>query len=124
VSLKNDRGVLTVPVRINGALTLDFVVDSGAADVSIPADVVSTLIRTGTLRQTDVVGERTYVLVDGSKVPSQISTIRSLQIGGHTIANVEGSIASANATPLLGQSFLDHFRSWKIGNARNVLVLE
>jgi hypothetical protein len=30
-----------VPVKINNALTLNFTVDSGAADVSIPADVTA-----------------------------------------------------------------------------------
>ena len=42
------RGALyVVPVLINYAITLDFVVDSGADDVRIPADVVMTLMRTG-----------------------------------------------------------------------------
>ena len=36
-----EGGTYVVPVLINDAITLDFVVDSGAADVSIPADVVS-----------------------------------------------------------------------------------
>jgi hypothetical protein len=49
-------GAFTVPVSINDTLTLNFVLDSGAADVSIPADVVSTLMRTGTLGA----GDKTY----------------------------------------------------------------
>lgn len=36
--------------------------DSGAADVSIPADVVMTLMRTGTLRPGDFLGTQTYRL--------------------------------------------------------------
>jgi gag-polyprotein putative aspartyl protease len=124
IPLKPDGGVLMVAVQINGALTLDFIIDSGAADVAIPADVVSTLMRTGTLERTDYIGQRTYVLGDGTEVPSQAFTIRSLKVGGHIIENVQGSIASAKAIPLLGQSFLRHFRSWAIDNARNVLVLE
>jgi gag-polyprotein putative aspartyl protease len=124
VNLKTDGGILMVPVQINGALTLDFIIDSGASDVAIPADVVSTLMRTGTLRRTDFIGERTYILADGSEAPSQAFTIRSLKIGDRTIENVQGSIASAKARPLLGQSFLRHFRSWSIDNARNALVLE
>jgi predicted aspartyl protease len=47
VRLKMDGGTFVVPVQINGTMTLDFVIDSGAADVSVPADVVSTLIRAG-----------------------------------------------------------------------------
>ena len=50
VPMRMEGGTYVVPVLINGAITLDFVVDSGAADVSIPADVVMTLMRTGTLK--------------------------------------------------------------------------
>ena len=38
-------GTYVVPVLINKAITLNFVIDSGASDVSIPADVVLTLVR-------------------------------------------------------------------------------
>ena len=51
-----------VPVTINGQITLDFIVDSGAADVNIPADVVMTLIRTGTITDNDFLGKETYRL--------------------------------------------------------------
>jgi len=71
--LNSDGGVLTVPVEINGSITLDFVIDSGASDVNIPADVVSTLIRTRTIRPSDFIGQQTYVLADGTEAPSAIS---------------------------------------------------
>jgi hypothetical protein len=45
VQLRKERGTLVVPVEINGKITLDFTIDSGAADVSVPADVFSTLTR-------------------------------------------------------------------------------
>jgi tetratricopeptide (TPR) repeat protein len=51
IPMREEGGTYVVPVLINGAITLDFIVDSGAADVSIPADVVSTLVRTGTLKR-------------------------------------------------------------------------
>jgi tetratricopeptide (TPR) repeat protein len=44
-----EGGTFVVPVRINDQITLKFVIDSGAADVSVPADVVMTLLRTGTI---------------------------------------------------------------------------
>jgi Aspartyl protease len=65
-------GTFEVPVEINGAITLNFVIDSGAADVTIPADVVSTLIRMGTIKPSDFIGRQTYVLADGSESPSSI----------------------------------------------------
>ena len=67
VPLEKEGGTFVVPVQINGAITLDFTVDSGAAEVSVPADVFSTLMRTGTIRDTDMIGEQTYVLADGSE---------------------------------------------------------
>ena len=79
-----------MPVQINGAIALDFMVDSGAADVSVPADVFSTLTRTGTIRDTDIIGEQTYVLADGSEVKSTTFTIRSLKVGNKIVENVKG----------------------------------
>ena len=40
VPMISDGGTFRVPVTINDELTLKFVIDSGAADVSVPADVV------------------------------------------------------------------------------------
>jgi predicted aspartyl protease len=117
-----EGGTYVVPVLVNGAITLDFVVDSGAADVSIPADVVMTLMRTGTLKEADFLGEKTYVLADGSKVPSQTFRIRSLKVGNKVLENVNGSIASVQGGLLLGQSFLGRFKSWSIDNAKHALV--
>src|ERR1700722_16636801 len=49
VPLVMSGGTWTVPVSINNRITLDFTIDSGASDVVVPADVVMTLIRTGSL---------------------------------------------------------------------------
>ena len=124
VALRLDGGVLTVPVEINGAITLDFVLDSGAADVNVPADVVSTLIRTRTIRPSDFIGQRTYVLADGTEAPSAVFIIRSLKVGGRVVQNVKCSIGSPKSSLLLGQSFLQNFRSWSIDNGKRALVLE
>ena len=114
----------SVPVLINNTITLKFLVDSGASDVSVPADVVSTLLRTGTLTDSDFLGLQTYTLADGSKVPSQTFRIRSLKVGDRVMENVTGSVAGVNGSLLLGQSFLGRFKSWSINNADHTLVLE
>ena len=123
IPLSVQGGTFVVPVLINGQITLNFTIDSGAADVSIPADVVSTLMRTGTLQVSDFVGKKTYRLADGSSVPSVTFLIRSLKVGNHVLENVTASIASAQADLLLGQSFLSRFYSWSIDNKRRVLLL-
>jgi hypothetical protein len=117
VPMVREGGVYVVPVLINNAITLNFVVDSGATDVSVPADVVSTLMRMGALKGSDFLGQKTYVIADGSKVPSQTFRIRSLKVGGKVVQNVSGSVASAKGDLLLGLSFLGRFKSWSVVTA-------
>jgi clan AA aspartic protease (TIGR02281 family) len=124
IPLKSVGGTFVVPVFINGTITLNFVVDSGAADVSVPADVVGTLIRAGTIGKSDFTGKQTYVLADGSTAPTSTFVIRSLKVGDILIENVKGSVSPAAGSLLLGQSFLQRFKSWSMDNNKQVLVLE
>jgi clan AA aspartic protease (TIGR02281 family) len=124
VSLESVGGAFMVPVTINGQLTLKFVIDSGASDVSIPADVVSTLVRTETITDADFIGQQSYQMADGSTVPSERFVIRSLKVGDTTLTNVTAAIAPVKAGLLLGQSFLGRFKSWSIDNQRRVLMLQ
>lgn len=123
VALEADGGTYLVPVQVNGAITLGFTVDSGAADVTIPADVFSTLQRAGTIETGDMLGTKTYVLADGSTIESPTFRIRSLRVGDTVLENVTGSVAETKGMLLLGQSFLKNFKSWSIDNSRQLLVL-
>ena len=123
VSMEQSGGVYVVPVRFNDTITLAAIVDSGAADVSIPADVVLTLIRTKTITDEDFLGKQIYVLADGSKVPSQRFRIRSMKVGNKIVKDVVGSVASVKGEILLGQSFLSKFKSWSVDNEQHTLVL-
>ena len=99
-------------------------IDTGATDVSIPGDVVLTLVRTGTVAATDFTGQRTYVLADGSKLPSLQFTLRQLRVGNEVIRNVAANVAPVTSRyPLLGQSFLSRLPPWSIDYRRHVLVL-
>lgn len=124
IPMIQDGGTFAVPVTINGQLTLTFIVDSGASDVSIPADVVLTLLRTETITDADFLGKQAYRMADGSTVPSQRFVIRSLKVGNKVLENVTGSIAPVQGSLLLGQSFLGSFQSWSIDNQRRALVLQ
>jgi hypothetical protein len=123
VRMQEQGGTYVVPVVINNAIKLDFIVDSGAADVSIPADVVLTLLRTGTIQKLDFIGERTYTLADGSTVPSLRFRLRSLTVGDKVLENVIASLAPVRGSLLLGQSFLSRFQSWSINNTSHQLIL-
>ena len=124
VRIRSEHGTFFVPAMINGVIKLDFVIDSGAGDVSIPADVVLTLWRAKTITDSDFLGVQTYILADGSTLPSLRFVIRSLTIGDKTVQNVTASVAAVNAPLLLGQSFLGRLKSWSIDNNSQVLNLE
>ena len=115
--------MFTIPVVVNSAIRLNFILDSGSADVSIPADVVLTLMRAGTVSAADFIGEQTYKLADGSTVPSVTFLIRSLKVGNREIQNVTASVTAVEGSLLLGQTFLSRFKSWSIDNQREMLVL-
>ena len=123
VALKPSGGTFLVPVTINNTVEMQFIVDSGASDVSIPADVVSVLMQTGTISDADFLGKRVYRLADGSTVPTPIFRIRSIRVGDRVLHDVTGSIALGSGGLLLGQSFLGRLRSWSIDNDRQLLVL-
>ena len=117
------HGVFTVPVLINGTVQLEFLLDTGASDVVLPADVIRTLIRTGTLSQEDVIGVNKHVLADGSRGENLQLRLQEIRIGDRAVRDVTASSAPMQGIPLLGQSFLSRFGSWTIDNRRQVLVL-
>ena len=123
IVLQRAGDLLVVPVTINNAITLKFLIDSGSSDVSIPSDVVKTLIRTGTLAERDFTGTQTYVLADGTKMPSRTFVIKTLKVGDIELKDVKANVASENGNLLLGQSFLGRFRTWAIDNTKQVLRL-
>jgi clan AA aspartic protease (TIGR02281 family) len=124
IPLLKMSGGLIAPVVINNALKLNFIVDSGASDVSIPADVFSSLVRANTVTQADITGNRNYKNADGEIFQSKTFVIRSLKIGNIEAPRVQAKVSPSNAPPLLGQSFLKRFKSWSIDNSTQELILQ
>jgi clan AA aspartic protease (TIGR02281 family) len=124
IALLSEHGILHVPVLVNNSVALNFIVDSGASDVTVPEDVAKTLMRNGTLTSADYRGMRTYMLADGTQMPSQMFMLRSIKVGDREIRNITAIISRRGSMLLLGQSFLRKFKSWSIDNRRRVLVLE
>lgn len=124
VPLEPYAGVFVVPGVINGVMTLKFTVDTGASDVSIPADVVANLAASGFIAQDEFLGEANYQLADGSKRLTQTFRIRTLKVGNVVVENLRGSVSPENAPPLLGQTFLQRLKSWSLDSTAHVLIIE
>jgi clan AA aspartic protease (TIGR02281 family) len=123
IPIEAHDGAYVVPVLVNGLLPLKFIVDSGSADVSIPAEVASTLRKLGGLSGADLLGSKKYLLADGSIVSSEIYRIESLKIGGLVMPNVTVRVSAEKSSLLLGQSFLRRLKSWSMDNAKQVLII-
>jgi hypothetical protein len=122
IPLTRDGGVYQVDGIINGWLVRPFIVDSGAAEIQVPADVFVTLYPRGT-RPPRFLSGVSYGLADGRVIQSRRFVLRSLRIGGYEFPDVTASIGEPGAPLLLGQNVLARLGAWSIDNRRNVLVL-
>ena len=123
IPLIHAHGTLQVPVVINGKVSLNFTIDSGATDVAIPASVFSNLIRDGIVSSEDFLDKRMYKLADGSGEISQRFRIRSLRVGKLEVRDVIASVGDSGGLLLLGQSFLSRLKSWSIDNELQALLI-
>ncbi len=123
IAMRLDGGVYVVPVSVNGVLTLDCVVDSGASDVNIPAEMFRKLVRAGSVKPSDYAGMSDYTLADGSTEHGRTFRIHSLKVGNVVVPDVIASVGGNGSTALLGQSFLRRFRSWSQDNTHHTLAL-
>ncbi|HUJ52932.1 MAG TPA: retropepsin-like aspartic protease [Steroidobacteraceae bacterium] len=123
VQLHQEGGTYVVPVLLNHKVIRSFTIDSGSADVSIPEEVFTLLIREGTVAQQDMLDTRRYRLADGSEQTSRRFLIRSLRVGNVELRDVVASVVPEGGELLLGQSFLSRLSSWSIDNDRHTLAL-
>src|ERR1041384_2142357 len=82
VAVEPHAGAFVVPVVLNDVITAKFIVDSGAADVSITEDMVSALMKSGTMTGADLLGNKTYMLADGTMLQGKMYRLASIRIGG------------------------------------------
>jgi clan AA aspartic protease (TIGR02281 family) len=123
ISLKEYGGVYCLPARINGVITLDFILDTGASEVTIPANVALTLLKAGTIKEGDFLPGRKYRLADGSTLKGSRFKIRELEVGGLKMSNVPAVVAPGRGPLLLGQSFLSRVGNWAINNEKQLLLI-
>lgn len=124
IPLERTSGVFTVPVRLNGIMDLDFVLDSGATEVTIPAGVARALVESGTATPDDLLPSATYMLADGRTVEHPRINIRVLEVAGIRVRNVAASIGQNDNVMLLGQSFLERLGTWSLDSRRSVMIVD
>lgn len=109
VRMKKERGVYIVPIKING-LELDFIFDSGAADIVISSAEAIVLLKQGKLKEEDIIGEAYYEVADGTIAAGTVINLRTVQIANKVLHNVRATVVDNLESPLLlGQSALSRF---------------
>jgi predicted aspartyl protease len=124
IKLTRLGGVYAVPLQLNDHVVLYGIVDSGASDISIPADILKGMMDDKILSGSDFLDEKTYVMADGSKVAAKRYLIKSVRVGEKELKDVTVSSTPKNGVILLGQSFLGRFKSWSIDNEAHALILD
>ncbi len=97
-------GVMVVEVTLNDRVSAPFVIDTGASDVSIPAELAARLgIRIG-----PETPYRRYTTANGI-IAKPLVTLDSVQAGEARLEQVQASISSTMDVGLLGGAFFNNF---------------
>lgn len=122
IPLNSEGGVNTIPVEVNG-VTMNFIFDTGASDITISSVEAAFLIKQGSISSEDVIGEQIYQTADGSINVGLKIRLRTVKIGPSELKNVEASIIDNDRAPLLlGQSALQRFGSFSIDNTNHQVI--
>jgi clan AA aspartic protease (TIGR02281 family) len=122
VPVKKQGNTYLVEIRIGGKSLL-YTIDSGASEMVITTTILKDLMDQGIVRNTDFLPEKTFILADGSEKEYRRVMIPVISIGTNRLTNVVSVIAEDGNPLLLGKSFLDKFRTWKINNSTLTLEL-
>jgi clan AA aspartic protease (TIGR02281 family) len=117
VPYEQHGNAMVVYARLNERVTAPFVVDTGAADVVVPAGVASQagiVVEPGTPRET-------YATANGL-VRQAVVTFESVEVGEARVESVRGSVSETLPVGLLGTSFFNRF-TLQIDPEAHVLTL-
>ncbi len=117
------NGVTKVDCTING-LSLNFVFDTGASDVTISQTEANFMFKNGYLKDNDVIGLQLYQTADGNISIGTTINLRQINFGGLELNNVRASVVrNQNAPLLLGRSVLQRLGKIEIDNQKRVLKI-
>ncbi len=108
ISFSRDPGnMCRVNCNING-LPLNFILDTGASDVSISSVEANFMLKNGYLSKDDILGKQYYQVANGELHEGTTIILRKVSFGNCELTNVKASIVKNQTAPLLlGQSVLN-----------------
>jgi hypothetical protein len=107
-----------------GKIIKTYLLDSGASDMTLDYETYQYLKTAHQLKIQNNLTSREYILADGSKVEYKRIQIPTFSINNIMVKNINVVLVENGKPLLLGKSFLDSFKSWKVDNKNNILFVE
>jgi len=123
IKMEKKGGVYLIPCKVNG-LSLTFIFDTGASDVSISLSEAIFMLKNGYLKNEDF-GEKVYYQIANGEVAEGTKIIiRKLEVGSKALYNVYASIVHNLSAPLLlGQTALQKLGKYSFDYSTNTLII-
>lgn len=124
VPFKIISGVKTVEVKINDAIGVDMIVDTGCSGTLISLSEARYLAEKGELSQDDILGTSQSLIADGSIAVNSVVRLRKLTIANKLSAtNVTATVSDNIAAPLLlGNEVFDRVKEFTIDNDNQQII--
>ncbi len=123
VPVKKQGNVYLVEITIGGQ-NLIYMIDSGASEMIISSAIEKKLLEMGIIRNSDYLPSQRFTFADGRSQEFRRVKLAVVKIGPIKVENVEAAIGNEDGILLLGKSFLDKFKYWKINNDNQTLELQ
>ena len=122
IEMQETNGVYEVPCEVNG-LRLKFIFDTGASSVSLSLDMAVFMLENDYLNENDIYDIVNIVQADGTTYEAYKVILKTLNIGGFILNNVDCVITPyQNAPLLLGQSAIQ--KLGKVSIKENYLIID
>ena len=104
IQMEKQGSLYVVPCKVNG-LSLKFIFDTGASDVSISLTEALFMLKNGYLKEQDILGTERYKIANGEIIEGTRIILQEIEIAGIKLKYVEASVVNQMKAPLLlGQS--------------------
>lgn len=121
IHMTKEGGVYMVPITVNG-LDLSFIFDTGASSISISSAEAMVMYRQGLITEDDIMGKQQFQDATGGVSVGTVIRLRTVEIGGITLNNVEATVVDNIQAPLLlGQTALSKFGKVTIDYDNNII---
>jgi len=123
IQMKKEGGVSVIPCKVNG-LSLSFIFDTGASDVSISMTEALFMLKNDYLSKDDILGTNKYGDATGAISEGIVINLKEIDIAGIKLQNVAATIVkNADAPLLLGQSAISKLGNVQLDLAANTLTI-